>query len=132
MKRAGKDGHKEINRTNLSGEDVRRGLEKQVVQDQLILLRMRNTYGVFSPDADISAQAQGQGLSLTWDTPEQRAVCAGTWIPAPFPLRFWKRPRIRSCSGSGRSKEQAEKGAFRENTVAGNENTAVSLLAFLK
>lgn len=77
MKRAGKDGHKEINRTNLSGEDVRRGLEKQVVQDQLILLRMRNTYGVFSPDADISAQAQGQGLSLTWDTPEQRAVLRG-------------------------------------------------------
>ena len=77
MKRAGKDGHKEINRTNLSGEDVRLGLEKQVVQDQLTLLRMRNTYGVFSPDAGISAQAQGQGLSLTWDTPEQRAILCG-------------------------------------------------------
>ena len=43
VERAGAGGHKEINRTNLSNEDMAKMLEKPVVQKQLELLRLRNT-----------------------------------------------------------------------------------------
>ena len=73
MKRAGKDGHKEINRTNLSTEDVRQRLQKPVVRDQLTLLRMRNTQAVFSEAATITAEAEKNCLSLTWETQDTQA-----------------------------------------------------------
>ena len=73
MKRAGKDGHKEINRTNLSTEDVRQRLQKPVVRDQLTLLRMRNTQAVFSEAATITAEAEKNRLSLTWETQDTQA-----------------------------------------------------------
>ena len=74
MKRAGKDGHKEINRTNLSGEDMEAGLQKQVVQDQLKLLKLRSRYPVFSSDAAIAAQTEGSLLRITWKAANQEAT----------------------------------------------------------
>ena len=73
MERAGKDGHKEINRTNLSPADVEAGLKKQVVLDQLELLRLRNTQKAFSADAAISAETDGSRLRLTWRTAQEIA-----------------------------------------------------------
>lgn len=74
MKRAGKDGHKEINRTNLSGEDMEAGLQKQVVQDQLKLLKLRSRYPVFSSNAAIAAQTEGSLLRITWKAANQEAT----------------------------------------------------------
>lgn len=45
--RGGAAGHKEINRTNLTLEQVEEGLKKPVVQDQLKLIRLRNTSPAF-------------------------------------------------------------------------------------
>ena len=87
MKRAGKDGHKEINRTNLSGEDVRLGLEKQVVQDQLTLLRMRNTQAVFSENAAISAKTEGSSLYLTWETETDQAELSANLDSCAFTVK---------------------------------------------
>lgn len=86
MKCAGKDGHKEINRTNLSGEDVRLGLEKQVVQDQLTLLRMRNTQAVFSENAAISAKTEGSSLYLTWETETDQAELSANLDSCAFTI----------------------------------------------
>ena len=88
MKRAGKDGHKEINRTNLSGEDVRLGLEKQVVQDQLTLLRMRNTQAVFSENAAISAKTEGSSLYLTWETETDLAELSANLDSCAFTVKI--------------------------------------------
>lgn len=44
---AGEGGHKEINRTNLSLDDIEVGLKKKVVLKQLELIRMRNTASAF-------------------------------------------------------------------------------------
>ncbi len=74
MKRAGKDGHKEINRTNLSAGDIETGLEKDVVKDQLELLRMRNTFSVFCLEADISAWTENAVLTVRWETADETAV----------------------------------------------------------
>ena len=40
VRRAGESGHKEINRTNLSKEDIAEGLKKPIVQKQLELIRL--------------------------------------------------------------------------------------------
>lgn len=74
MERAGKDGHKEINRSNLSAADIEEGLKRDVVRNQLELLRMRSTHRVFCPDASISASAEGSRLVLRWETAEEQAA----------------------------------------------------------
>lgn len=74
MERAGKDGHKEINRTNLTAADIEERLGLDVVQKQLELLKMRNGFDVFSPDAVISAEAYGTHLKLKWATAGETAI----------------------------------------------------------
>lgn len=74
MERAGKDGHKEINRTNLSAADIEEGLKRDVVRNQLELLRMRSTHRVFCPEASISASAEGSRLILRWEAEGEQAV----------------------------------------------------------
>lgn len=74
MERAGAGGHKEINRTNLSKEDMAAGLEKPVVQKQLELLKMRATYPVFGPNAQIAVTWAGSKLSFTWENAGQKAL----------------------------------------------------------
>ncbi|MEM1124869.1 MAG: glycosidase, partial [Bacteroidota bacterium] len=44
---AGTGGHKEINRTTLTLEAIEVGLQKEIVQKQLELLRFRNTFAAF-------------------------------------------------------------------------------------
>ena len=56
----GESGHKEINRTNLSGDQIAEGLKKDVVQKQLALIRMRNTHKAFSEGAEVSNLRRGE------------------------------------------------------------------------
>jgi len=73
--RAGAGGHKEINRTNLSREAVRAGLEKPVVRRQLELLRFRNSFGAFGFDAECQvADTAPDQLRITWRHGEDEAV----------------------------------------------------------
>lgn len=74
MERAGAGGHKEINRTNLSKVDMAAGLEKPVVEKQLELLKMRATYPVFGPNAQITVTWAGSKLSFTWENAGQKAL----------------------------------------------------------
>ncbi len=66
VKRAGKDGHKEINRTNLSMEEIETGLQKDVVQKQLELLRVRNQHPAFDFDSDIEIIGENNKFSIKW------------------------------------------------------------------
>lgn len=84
MERAGKDGHKEINRTNLTASDIESRLALDVVQKQLELLKMRNSFGVFSPDAAISADAGGSRLELTWATDGETAAFHADFVDCSF------------------------------------------------
>lgn len=84
MERAGKDGHKEINRSNLTAADIEAGLQKDVVKKQLELLRMRNQLDVFSSRAIISAAAEGTMLALRWDTEEEMAVLVADFADSSF------------------------------------------------
>jgi sucrose phosphorylase len=61
----GAAGHKEINRTNLSWEQVEQGLTRQVVLDQLCLMRLRNSCPAFHGEMEMG-DTPDHLLELTW------------------------------------------------------------------
>jgi len=63
--KGGTGGHKEINRTNLTDGDVKNGLKKTVVRDQLMLMRLRNTSPAFDGELTVSSTDEHR-LHLTW------------------------------------------------------------------
>lgn len=66
MEKAGVGGHKEINRSNLSLEQTKELLKKDVVRKQLELLRLRKTYPAFSEDAKINVEIDNANMFITW------------------------------------------------------------------
>lgn len=88
MERAGKDGHKEINRTNLTANNIEERLGLDVVQKQLALIKARNTFGVFSPDAAISADANGSRLKLAWATDDETAIFEADFADGSFHIQI--------------------------------------------
>ena len=70
--RGGTAGHKEINRTTLSAEEIEAGLSRPVVQDQLDLIRLRNTSTAFDGELTV-IRTDDQHLSLTWEHQESTA-----------------------------------------------------------
>lgn len=67
VERAGAGGHKEINRTNLTVDELRDGLATPLVQRQLELLRFRNSFGAFGWDAECTvAETPASQLQITW------------------------------------------------------------------
>ena len=69
----GAGGHKEINRTTLSLEDVEQGLQKAVVQDQLALIRLRNMHPAFQGELEIT-EPEPHLLELTWRNEDRWAT----------------------------------------------------------
>ena len=67
VQRAGESGHKEINRTNLSGDQIAEGLKKDVVQKQLALIRTRNTHKAFSEGAEVTISGEESSLEIRWE-----------------------------------------------------------------
>lgn len=68
VRRAGKDGHKEINRSNLTKQQIDEGLQKPVVQEQLALLKLRSSHPAFDMDADIEVTGQENQFMIKWIT----------------------------------------------------------------
>ena len=73
VKRAGEGRHKEINRTNLTFPDIKAALEKDVVKEQIKLLRLRNSHPAFSANSRVSVSASGSTLTIKW---ENKKACA--------------------------------------------------------
>ena len=71
--KGGTGGHKEINRTTLTLSDIEEGLSQAIVQDQLELIRLRNTSLAFCGELSIS-NTDEHSLQLTWKYRE----CAAT------------------------------------------------------
>ena len=84
MRRAGTGGHKEINRTNLSAEAVEKALQRDVVQGQLALLKLRSACPVFSEEARISFRTEGCRLEIRWDGGEGCALLSADLGDASF------------------------------------------------
>jgi len=67
VKRAGAGGHKEINRTNLTSEEMKAALNKDVVKKQIELLRFRNTNPAFGFDANFNMTVDGTKITMSWE-----------------------------------------------------------------
>jgi sucrose phosphorylase len=68
VEKAGPAGHKEINRTNLTSEQVYEGLTKEVVRRQISLLRFRNSFPAFGFDAKLRIlHSEPYELKLHWE-----------------------------------------------------------------
>lgn len=66
VKRAGASGHKEINRTNLTSDEITDALKKEVVQKQIEMIRFRNTCKAFEEGAKISIEEEDGVLRIIW------------------------------------------------------------------
>ncbi|HSN11856.1 MAG TPA: sucrose phosphorylase, partial [Propionibacteriaceae bacterium] len=91
--RAGAGGHKEINRTNLTREQVREGLAQPTVRRQLELLRFRNTFGAFGFDATCEvAETPTDELVVTWRKGDHEAVLRANLATYEFSVTADGRP----------------------------------------
>jgi len=83
--RAGAGGHKEINRTNLSNEQIETALDMDVVQRQLALLRFRNRFPAFGFDAKLTLTQEGEStLVFVWEQDGSTAKLRADFTTAAF------------------------------------------------
>ncbi len=75
VEEAGPGGHKEINRTNLSWDQVIQDLETELVQRQLKLIRFRNLFPAFTTEAKIEIVSKDtHEFMIYWKTDNAEAV----------------------------------------------------------
>ena len=67
MKRAGVGGHKEINRTNLTKEQIQEKMKTDVVLKQISMLNFRATFPAFAFDSDMKIKSAQQNLKFIWE-----------------------------------------------------------------
>lgn len=70
--RGGEAAHKEINRTNLTSEQVKAGLEQPVTRDQIKLLRLYNGCPAFDGELTVE-QPEAHRLCLRWRKGDSQA-----------------------------------------------------------
>ncbi|WNH14327.1 glycosidase [Thalassobellus suaedae] len=64
--KGGSAGHKEINRTNLTMQEIEDGLKKNIVKNQLEIIRLRNTSKAFSGTVIINDTPDNE-LDIRWE-----------------------------------------------------------------
>jgi sucrose phosphorylase len=68
VEKAGPAGHKEINRTNLTSENINEGLTKRIVLKQIELIKFRNTCPAFGFEAKLHVlESEVHILKLRWE-----------------------------------------------------------------
>lgn len=87
VKRAGAGGHKEINRTNLTLEQIETAMSKEVVQKQLELLRLRNTNPAFGFDAKLDIETNGSVMTFTWTNGEHKISLAANFADYTYEIK---------------------------------------------
>ncbi|MGD8358931.1 MAG: hypothetical protein PVG42_12840 [Lysobacterales bacterium] len=78
-------GHKEINRTTLEHGDIEQGLKRIVVQDQLQLIRLRNTSPAFEGELTLEDTPEHE-LRMTWRNGEAEAALAANLRDSGFTI----------------------------------------------
>lgn len=86
VKRAGEGGHKEINRTNLTTEQMDEALKKPVVARQLELLRFRSTCPAFADDSEYKIECEGKNICIKWKKNGVEAVLNADLVSKKFEI----------------------------------------------
>ena len=95
VEKAGKDGHKEINRTTLSMENIQEGLKKQVVLQQLEMLRLRNTSKAFSGNLEFGTTDDNM-LHLIWRNEDELAELKANLTTHEFSIQYTVSGEVKS------------------------------------
>lgn len=86
---ADRGGHKEINRTNLTEEEIEERIALPIVRSQLELLRFRNTFPAFGPGADLAIDRDDpRRLRLAWRRGGHRATLEADLATCDFSIAF--------------------------------------------
>lgn len=92
---AGKGGHKEINRTNLVRPKIEEALGSKIVQQQLELLRLRNTHPAFEGELKIRTAPENQ-LCLEWQKEGYIARLEADLITFQFRIQYTANKTLRT------------------------------------
>ena len=90
VKRAGASGHKEINRTNLTSDEIKDALKREVVRKQIEMIRFRNTCKAFDEGAKISIEEKEGILRITWSKDGFRAELTVDFINGGYEIKEYK------------------------------------------
>lgn len=85
--KGGSGGHKEINRTSLSLQDVEIGLKKDVVIGQLAMMKLRNTSRAFKGSVTINDSPES-GLDIVWKNGKEYAQLMANLKTLTFTINY--------------------------------------------
>jgi sucrose phosphorylase len=85
--KAGADGHKEINRTTLSLDDIKTALKKDVVTKQLDIIRLRNTSKAFLGTVAFQ-ETKDEDINILWSHEGAFAQLEGSLKTHRFSIRY--------------------------------------------
>ena len=97
VEKGGKDSHKEINRTTLSLEDIKNGLKKEVVLNQLKLIQLRNTHKAFLGTVEIMDTATNE-INIQWTNDKETALLKADLTSLSFTIQYTKEDKIQTLT----------------------------------
>ena len=87
--KAGSGGHKEINRTNLSMNDIENKLKSDIVSNQIELIKFRNTNQAFHGKLNIDEVAgEDHILKMTWIHNKDKASLSANLKDYRFSIEY--------------------------------------------
>ena len=87
--KGGSGGHKEINRTTLSEQDIEQALQTELVKNQLKIMRLRNTLKAFSGQIKINDVSK-ESLGISWLNNESKAHLEANLKTFNFSITYTK------------------------------------------
>ncbi len=88
LEKSGPAGHKEINRTNLSLQEVKKRLELPIVKNQLELIRFRNNYPAFEGNCEIIEEGNPFRLKISWNMDNYRTTLSANLANNVFKIEY--------------------------------------------
>ena len=85
--KGGSGGHKEINRTTLSLQEVEQGLKRSIVIDQLALIRLRNSSRAFLGKVEFKDTPDGE-LDIVWKNQKESAQLKADLKTLTFTINY--------------------------------------------
>jgi sucrose phosphorylase len=84
---AGAGGHKEINRTNLSLEEITQKQKLPIVQRQIEMLKFRNQFLAFDFESDMTMETRGSNLEISWKKEGYTAILKANLTNMEFEMK---------------------------------------------
>lgn len=89
IEKADREGHKEINRTDLTEVDVEAALKTGLVLKQIKLIRFRNTFPAFGEGAVLTLEKAAAGrLNMTWKKQDSTARLEANFEQLSFQILY--------------------------------------------